>query len=48
MRDWGCLPTGLPFFIIAGVVTLVITLIAATLIAPLFGESVPLAGIRGG
>lgn len=47
MRDWGCLPTGLPFFIIAGVVTLVITLIAATLIAPLFGESVPLEGILG-
>ncbi|MCY4110088.1 MAG: hypothetical protein OXG11_13810 [Chloroflexi bacterium] len=47
MRDWGCLPTGLPLFIIAGVVTLVVTLVAATLIAPLFGESVPLEGILG-
>ena len=47
MRDWGCLPTGLPFFIIAGVLTLVVTLIAATLIAPLFGESVPLEGVLG-
>ena len=37
--------TRLPLLLIAGVVTLVVTLIAATFIAPLFGESVPLLGI---
>ena len=33
------------FLIAAGVITLIISLVAATLIAPLFGESVPVLGI---
>ena len=37
----------LPFLIVAGVAALLITLIAATLIAPLFGESVQIAGVVG-
>ena len=37
----------LPFLIIAGVATLAITLVAATLIAPLFGESVQFGSVVG-